>query len=125
MKSGSLPIPASPISMGCNATESETALEGLNSICCQQPNAHKAIDDWCGALRMSRRNFTRIFREETNMSFVVWRQQACLFAALPRLTAGESVTSVAMALGYDNPAAFTTMFKRLLGVPPSRYFSEM
>jgi len=88
------------------------------------PHAHEAIDDWCGALQMSRRHFTRIFREETAMSFVTWRQQACLFAALPRLTEGETVTSVAMALGYDNPAAFTTMFKRLLGVPPSRYFVE-
>jgi AraC-like DNA-binding protein len=91
----------------------------------REPQAHDAIDDWCETLNMSRRNFTRIFREETSMSFVAWRQQACLFAALPRLTAGESVTSVAMALGYDNPAAFTTMFKRLLGVPPSRYFLEM
>jgi AraC-like DNA-binding protein len=91
----------------------------------QQPHAHEAIDDWCGALRMSRRHFTRMFRDETSMSFVAWRQQACLFAALPRLTEGESVTSVAMALGYDNPAAFTTMFKRLLGVPPTRYFAEI
>jgi AraC-like DNA-binding protein len=88
------------------------------------PHAHDAIDDWCEALKMSRRNFTRIFREETNMSFVAWRQQACLFAALPRLIAGETVTSVAMALGYDNPAAFTTMFKRLVGTPPSRYCSN-
>jgi len=90
----------------------------------QQPQAHAAIDDWCAALGMSRRHFTRIFREETAMSFVAWRQQACLFAALPLLTAGESVTGVAMALGYDNPAAFTTMFKRVLGVPPSRYFAK-
>jgi AraC-like DNA-binding protein len=70
---------------------------------------------------MSRRNFTRMFRQETGLSFVEWRQQACLVAALPRLGAGETVTSVAMALGYDNPAAFTAMFKRLLGVPPRRY----
>jgi AraC-like DNA-binding protein len=62
-----------------------------------------------------------MFREETGLSFVAWRQQACLVAALPRLAAGESVTTVAMALGYDNPAAFTTMFKRLLGVPPRNY----
>jgi AraC-like DNA-binding protein len=87
----------------------------------RQPQAHDAIDDWCGALGMSRRSFTRLFREETGLSFVGWRQQACLVAALPRLAAGESVTSVAMALGYDNPAAFTIMFKRLLGVSPRSY----
>ena len=70
---------------------------------------------------MSRRTFTRIFRAETGMSFGEWRQQACLFAALPRLAAGESVTGLALDLGYESPAAFTSMFKRMLGAPPSRY----
>ena len=40
---------------------------------------------------------------------------------LPRLAAGERVTTIALDLGYESPAAFTTMFKRLLGVAPSRY----
>jgi AraC-like DNA-binding protein len=31
------------------------------------------------------------------------------------------VTNIALDLGYDSPAAFTTMFKRLIGVPPSHY----
>lgn len=90
----------------------------------RQPNAHDAIDGWCTALGMSRRSFTRLFRQETGLSFIAWRQQACLVAALPRLAAGESVTAVAMALGYDNPAAFTTMFKRLLGASPRSYLPQ-
>ena len=87
------------------------------------PAAHAAIEQWCEALGMSRRNFTRVFRQETGLSFSAWRQQACLVAALPRLAAGETVTTVAMALGYDNPNAFTSMFKRLLGVPPRSYLA--
>jgi AraC-like DNA-binding protein len=87
------------------------------------PTPHDTIDDWCGALAMSRRAFTRLFRQETGLSLSAWRQQACLFAALPRLAAGEPVTGVALDLGYDSAAAFTTMFKRLLGAPPSRYFA--
>ncbi|MGK9167095.1 helix-turn-helix transcriptional regulator [Inquilinus limosus] len=86
------------------------------------PTPHDTIDDWCGVLGMSRRAFTRLFRQETGLSLSAWRQQACLFAALPRLAAGEPVTTVALDLGYDSAAAFTTMFKRLLGAPPSRYF---
>ncbi|WP_139150082.1 helix-turn-helix domain-containing protein, partial [Sphingobium yanoikuyae] len=50
-----------------------------------------------------------------------WRQQACLSAALPRLAAGEPITTIALDLGYDGPANFSTMFKRALGVSPSRY----
>jgi AraC-like DNA-binding protein len=85
------------------------------------PAPHATIDEWADALGMSRRAFTRIFRQETGMSFAAWRQQACLFSALPRLAAGQPVTTVALDLGYDSPAAFTSMFKRLLGMPPSRY----
>jgi AraC-like DNA-binding protein len=88
-----------------------------------RPTAHETIDAWGRALAMSRRAFTRLFRRETGMSFAAWRQQACLLAALPRLSAGESVTAVALDLGYDSPAAFATMFKRALGAPPSRYFA--
>jgi AraC-like DNA-binding protein len=90
----------------------------------RKPTAHQTIEDWSEALGMSRRAFTRLFKRETGLSFVAWRQQACLVAALPRLAAGESVTSVALDLGYDNPAAFTTMFKRVLGSPPRVYFRQ-
>ncbi|HYP63065.1 MAG TPA: helix-turn-helix domain-containing protein [Acidocella sp.] len=73
---------------------------------------------------MSRRAFTRLFRHETGMSFAPWRQQACLLAALPRLIAREPVTLVALDLGYDNPAAFTAMFKRALGLSPRNYLKQ-
>jgi AraC-like DNA-binding protein len=99
-------------------------LEELCQAFLRCPHAHDAIDDWCSALGMSRRSFTRLFRQQTGISFVAWRQQACLVAALPRLAAGESVTVVAMELGYDNPAAFTTMFKRLLGTPSRSYLPQ-
>lgn len=85
------------------------------------PNAAATIDDWADALAMNRRSFTRLFRRETGMSFAEWRQQACLSVALPKLAAGQSVTTIAFDLGYDGPGNFSTMFKRALGVSPSRY----
>jgi AraC-like DNA-binding protein len=87
----------------------------------QKPNIHETIDLWADALSMSRRSFTRLFRRETAMSFVAWRQQACLLCALPRLAAGEAVTTIAIDLGYENPAAFTLMFRRAFGSPPLAY----
>lgn len=92
---------------------------------CQQfletPSPHDTIEQWAADLGMGRRAFTRTFRKETGLSFGAWRQQACLLIALPRLAAGEAVTTVALDLGYESPAAFTTMFKRLIGVAPSHY----
>ena len=89
-----------------------------------RPTPHETIEAWRGPLGMSRRAFTRLFRRHTGLSFVAWRQQACLVAALPRLVAGESVTAVALDLGYDNPAAFTTMFRRALGSSPRAYLRQ-
>jgi len=90
-----------------------------------KPSPHLVIDDWADELAMSRRTFTRAFRRETGLSLSTWRQQACLFTALPRLAAGEAVTSVALDLGYDSVAAFTTMFRRMLGAPPRDYFEAI
>jgi len=87
----------------------------------EAPQANATIDQWADALAMNRRRFTRLFRRETGMSLAEWRQQACLSVALPRLAAGDPVTAIALDLGYDGPASFSTMFKRTLGVPPSRY----
>ncbi|MFK0330168.1 AraC family transcriptional regulator [Rhizobium sp. NPDC090275] len=105
-----LPIPA------------DAKLAGLCRAFLSSPTARLLIDDWAEQLNMSRRAFTRAFRRETGISLSTWRQQAALFTALPRLAAGESVTSVALDLGYESVAAFTTMFKRMLGAPPRTYF---
>jgi AraC-like DNA-binding protein/quercetin dioxygenase-like cupin family protein len=89
----------------------------------EAPRSHDTIDQWCADLGMGRRAFTRAFRKETGLSFGMWRQQASLLVALPRLAAGEAVTTIALDLGYESPAAFTTMFRRIVGVAPSRYRS--
>jgi AraC-like DNA-binding protein len=108
----SLPLPAHP------------ALAAWCRSFLVNPTIHATIDDFSGALGMNRRTFTRLFRRETGLTFMAWRQQACILVALPRLAAGEAVTSVAMDLGYDNPAAFTSMFKRSLGSPPNAYLRQ-
>jgi AraC-like DNA-binding protein/mannose-6-phosphate isomerase-like protein (cupin superfamily) len=85
------------------------------------PSPHATIDEWADMSGMSRRTFTRLFHRQTGLSLSTWRQQACLFAALPRLAAGEPITGVAFDLGYDSVPAFTTMFKRMLGTSPRNY----
>ena len=99
-------------------------LAGLCRDFVEQPSPTAKIDDWARRLNMSRRTFTRFFRQEMGVSFVTWRQQACLFACLPRLAAGEPVTRVALDAGYESVPAFTTMFKRMLGASPRAYLTS-
>jgi AraC-like DNA-binding protein len=42
-------------------------------------------------------------------------------AALLLVSANYSIQQVAEAVGYTNPFAFSTMFRRVMGMPPSRY----
>jgi AraC-like DNA-binding protein len=111
-------LPEKPLGLPMPA---EPKLAALCREFLERPTPHATIDRWADAMAMSRRAFTRAFRRETGLSLSTWRQQACLFAALPRLAAGESITGIALDLGYDSTAAFTTMFRRILGTPPSRY----
>jgi len=101
---------------------SDTRLATLCRGFMESPSARLVIDDWAERLAMSRRAFTRFFRKETGISLSTWRQQAAVFTALPRLAAGEAVTAVALDLGYDSVAAFTTMFRRMMGAAPRAYF---
>ncbi len=85
------------------------------------PTPNTRLDDWAGRLAMSRRTFTRQFRNETGISFSRWRQQASVFACLPQLAEGSPVINVALEAGYESVAAFTTMFRRMLGTSPRAY----
>ena len=87
----------------------------------EQPSAQDTIDHWSRELAVSRRTFTRLFKRETGLTFSAWQRRACLLSALPRLLEGERVTTIAFDLGYSSPAAFTMMFKQLVGPPPNIY----
>ena len=72
---------------------------------------------------LSRRQLERVFRADTGLSLGQYRERARLLAALPRLAAGEPVARVATDVGYATPSAFGAMFRRVLGVSPTAYFS--
>jgi AraC-like DNA-binding protein/mannose-6-phosphate isomerase-like protein (cupin superfamily) len=91
----------------------------------ERPTAQDTLDLWSGELGLSRRTFTRLFRQETGLTFSAWQRRACLLSALPRLLDGERVTTIAYDLGYSSPAAFTAMFKQLVGLAPNSYRKGM
>lgn len=80
------------------------------------------IKEAAAMLHMSRATFMRLFRRETGMSFGHWRQQARMLDALVLLADGRSILEVALECGYSSPSAFSAMFRRSLGCPPSAYF---
>jgi AraC-like DNA-binding protein len=85
------------------------------------PHALNALARLAGA---SPRTIARLCRSEFGMSFGAVRHHLRLIRALPRLLGGQPITTVALDAGYDSAAAFSTAFRKRLGVPPSRYLSN-
>ncbi|KXG80478.1 MULTISPECIES: AraC family transcriptional regulator [Pseudomonas] len=97
----------------------EPRLAALCQAFLAQPSVHTRGETWAAQLNWSPRTFSRRFREQTGLSFGRWRQQACLMAAVTRLATGEAVTTIALDLGYESPSAFSSLYRRVMGQPPS------
>jgi AraC-like DNA-binding protein len=96
------------------------SLAGICRRIVLDPSLDLGLDDCAALTAMARRTFTRRFREETGMTFAQWRQQVRLREAVVRLGEGDPVTTVALAVGYETPSAFTAVFRRALNILPSK-----
>lgn len=77
---------------------------------------------WARTVGVSDRTLTRAFVSDTGIPFGRWRTLVRLGAAMPALAAGEPVSRVARAVGYETPSAFVAAFRRETGVTPGAYF---
>ncbi|WP_354317944.1 helix-turn-helix domain-containing protein [Sinorhizobium fredii] len=55
-------------------------------------------------------------------TFSQWREQARLLHALRRIANAERIIDIAFDCGYASQSAFTAMFRRHFGVPPSAFY---
>jgi AraC-like DNA-binding protein len=115
----SIETPSTP--MLCVPMPHEPRLLRVCQALIDDPTRADSLDEWAGRACMSRRTFTRLFREQTGMSLAEWRQHVRLLEAMARLACGQPVTTTAYDVGYESPSAFTAAFQRAFGVPPSRY----
>src|SRR5690606_18499954 len=81
----------------------------------------KTLQEWAAELGCDTRTLYRLFVQELGMPFVQWRQVIRLRTAMDWLKGGKPVLDVAFDLGYQNQSAFTTMFRRNLGMAPSEF----
>jgi AraC-like DNA-binding protein len=86
----------------------------------RRPGELATLDDCAALTGMTRRSFTRRFRNETGISFLQWHVQVRLREALAKLNEGQPVTTVALDVGYDSPSAFTAAFRRHFNLLPSQ-----
>ncbi|MGC1547796.1 MAG: helix-turn-helix transcriptional regulator [Rhodanobacter sp.] len=100
----------------------------LATLCARliaEPALPMSLDEAAQVLCMSSRTLSRLFHREVGMSFPDWRRHTRLLLSLSRLAAGASIFEVALEHGYDSPSAFAAVFKRVMGVAPSVYLSQL
>jgi AraC-like DNA-binding protein/quercetin dioxygenase-like cupin family protein len=93
-------------------------------ILAEDPSDQRPLEELCKRMGASKRTIERLFRAETRMTFGKWRQQLRLMHALRLLAEGNRITQVALESGYSTTSAFISMFKKVLGTTPGRYFTE-
>nr|WP_255682845.1 AraC family transcriptional regulator [Dyella sp. 2HG41-7] len=72
----------------------------------------------------SSRTLARLFESELQMSFVRWRQHVRLARALSQISQGRAIKAVARDAGYASCSAFSSMFRRVLGITPTHYMTQ-
>jgi AraC-like DNA-binding protein len=99
-------------------------LQALCTDIMDHPGSPRTLEDRALDAGASARTLIRLFPKETGLHYRQWVQQVHLAHAFERLARGEGVGTIAQALGYASPSAFTSMFRRLLGKTPQQYLGE-
>ncbi len=96
----------------------------LIQICSElidHPDSQKDLDAWADQIGTSSRTLIRLFQKEMGLNFRHWLQRMHVVLALGYLSEHLSISQIAGKLGYQSSSAFTAMFKKQLGAPPSHF----
>jgi AraC-like DNA-binding protein/quercetin dioxygenase-like cupin family protein len=116
-----VPAPAAAIRVPMPRDARATALARRLSA---DPADDRDLPAWGREVGASARTLSRLFLDETGLSFGRWRTQLRMRAALIHLAAGTPVGAVARRVGYRTPSAFVAAFRQTLGAPPGTFFRQ-
>ncbi len=81
-----------------------------------------SLDALAARFHLSRRHMERIVRRETGMSVIEHVHNVRIAHARRLLEeTGDTVSAIAEKVGYEDPAFFTRLFHRQVGLPPGEY----
>lgn len=98
-------------------------LEVLCRTVIENPSVDVSFEQHAAAVGASVRTLARLFSRSLGIGFAEWRRQVQLAIAVSRLAEGQSIGTVARALGYQ-PSSFSDMFRRELGTSPSEFTAQ-
>jgi AraC-like DNA-binding protein len=112
------PVPATTFHVPLPADD---RIRAIADALIADPADQRDLTAWAHATNTGVRTITRLFADETGMTFAQWRTLVRIRAALTHLAAGASVGATARAVGYRKPGAFAETFHRVTGQHPGVY----
>jgi AraC-like DNA-binding protein len=112
-------LPAAPLGLNWPG---DPRIQRIAAALSANPAQPAVLEDLAAAAGVTARTAARLFVKETGQTFGQWRQQLRLLVALEHLGAGESVTQVALEVGYNDVSSFIAVFRDAFGDTPARYF---
>jgi AraC-like DNA-binding protein len=95
----------------------------LQRLCAQllaDPSDRRTLTAWSEVAGASTRTLARLFESDLGMSFNAWRQRIRFHNALEALSRGQPISRVARRHGYRSASAFSSAFRKVMGMPPSK-----
>lgn len=87
----------------------------------KDPTDGRTLGEWAVLVGLSERTVARLFRAETGLSFLQWRQALRVHHSLALISEGLAVHEVSELMGYAQPSTFIASFKRVMGITPGAY----
>ncbi|CCH77708.1 DNA-binding domain-containing protein, AraC-type [Nostocoides japonicum T1-X7] len=85
------------------------------------PADPRGLAAWADHVHAGARTLSRLFLQETGLTFARWRAQVRIRAAVAMLADGAAVDTVARAVGYRKTSAFIAAFRRATGHTPGAF----
>lgn len=115
------PLPVTPIDV---PEPSDERVRAVAAALLADPGDRRGLDAHARDVGVSRRTLTRLFVQDTGVSFDQWRTNVRLRAALALLAEGQPVSKAARQVGYATASAFLAAFRRNVGTTPQRYLGR-
>lgn len=88
-------------------------------------NEYPSVEQTAQLIHVSSRTLLRVFKKETGMSFIIWKQRFLFLKAIELLQKYRSTSLVAYHLGYKSDSAFISMFKKMSGGRLPSHFKKV
>jgi AraC-like DNA-binding protein len=117
---GLRPLPDAPIDLPDPSDDRAAAVAAALHA---DPADPRGLAAHAAAVGSSRRTLSRVFVQDTGLTFEAWRTRLRLRIGLILLADGAPVSRVAHDVGYSTASAFLAAFRRVTGTSPGRYLA--